>query len=292
MRIKFVFVILLGLVATASAQAETPFFRLFPSDSPPKKLLPGGFGVALTGSLGIVGMTGTVGFKGKTAPFNVGFADISKNVGPGLMGTLEVSKDAFFLMSDVAYAKLSPSVDSPILDITLDAQVFSADIMTGYKVAHRLGSVDLFAGGRYTSMDLKVDVDLSDVIEHKIATRVDQLPPKFRDPVLRLYPKILATAPVSALFDRKIELSPFWVDLLVGTRLVFDLAPGVRFSFRGEAGGLIAFVSHVVAGFDFQFSEYASAVIEYRYLHYSFEKGSLFFNAGMTGPAAALRIKF
>ena len=58
--------------------------------------------------------------------------------------------------------------------------------MTSYKVAHRLGSVDFFAGGKYTSMDLKMDLDLSDVIENRIATRVDQLPPKFRDPVLRL----------------------------------------------------------------------------------------------------------
>jgi hypothetical protein len=154
-------------------------------------------------------------------------------------------------------------------------------------------SVDFFAGGRYTSMDLKMDLDLSEVIENRIATRVDQLPPKFRDPVLRLYPKILATAPVSALLNQKIELSPHWVDLFAGTRLLFDVAPGVRFSFRGEAGGLIAFMWHVVAGFDFQFSEYASAAIEYRYLHYSFERaGSLFFDAGMTGPDVALKIKF
>ena len=292
MKIRFVFAIILALAATASAQAETSLFDLFPSGSA-SKLLPGGFGVALTGSLGIVGMTGTVGFKGKTAPLNVGVSDIPKNVGPALMGTFEVSKDAFFLMSDVAYAKLSPSVDSPILDIALDVQVFSADIVAGYKVAHRLGSVDFFAGGRYTSMDLKMDVDLGELVNTRISTRVGQLPPKFRDPVLKIYPHLLASAPIQALFDRKIELSPYWVDFLVGTRLVFDLGPRVRFAFRGEAGGLIAFMWHVVAGFDFQFSEYASAAIEYRYLHYSFERaGSLFFDAGMTGPDVALKIKF
>ena len=215
-----------------------------------------------------------------------------KNLGPALMGTLEVSKDAFFLMSDVTYAKLSPSVDSPILDIALDVQIFSADILAGYKVAHRRGSIDFFAGGKYTSMDLKMDLDLGELIDSKIATRVGQLPPRLRDPVLRMYPKILANSPVSALFNQKIELSPGWVDLLVGTRLFFDLGHGVRFAVRGEAGGLIAFMYRVNAGFDFQLSENTSAAIEYGYLHYSFEKGSLFFNAGMTGPAAALRIKF
>ncbi len=208
------------------------------------------------------------------------------------MGTLEVSKDAFFLMSDVAYAKLSPSVDSPILDIALDVQIFSADILAGYKVAHRRASIDFFAGGKYTSMDLKMDLDLGELIDSKIATRVGQLPPRLRDPVLRLYPKILASSPVSALFNQKIELSPGWVDLLVGTRLFFDLGHGVRFAVRGEAGGLIAFMYHVNAGFDFVLSENTSAGIEFGYLHYSFEKRSLFFNAGMTGPAAALRIKF
>jgi hypothetical protein len=292
MKTKFAFAVILALVVTGFAQAKTSLLDLFPSGSPPKPL-PGGFEGALTGSLGIVGMTGTMGFKGKTALFNVGFSEIPKNLGPALMGTLEVSKNAFFLMSDVAYAKLSPSVDNPILDIALDVQVFSADILTGYKVAHRLGSVDFFAGGRYTSMYLKMDVDLGELVNTRISTRVDQLPPKFRDPVLTLYPKILASAPVSALFDRKIELSPYWVDLFAGTRLLFDVAPGVRFSFRGEAGGLIAFMWHVVAGFDFQFSDHASAAIEYRYLHYSFERaGSLFFDAGMTGPDVALKIKF
>jgi hypothetical protein len=292
MKIKFVFAIILALIATACAQAEMTLFDFLASGSA-SKLLPGGFEVALTGSLGIVGMTGTMGFKGKTAPLNVGFSDIPKNLGPALMGTLEVSKDAFFLMSDVTYAKLSPSVDSPILDIALDVQFFSADILTGYKVAHRLGSVDFFAGGRYTSMDLKMDVDLGELVNTRISTRIDQLPPKFRDPVLRIYPHLLASAPIQSLLDRKIELSPYWVDLFAGTRLLFDLAPGVRFSFRGEAGGLVAFMWHVVVGFDFQFSEHASAAIEYRYLHYSFERaGSLFFDAGMTGPDVALKIKF
>jgi hypothetical protein len=291
MKIKFVCVIILVLIATTSAQAQSRLFGLFPSDSLPK-LLHGGFVVTLTGYVGIVGINGTMGFKGKTAPFNVGFSDIPKNLGPALMGTLEVSKGAFFLMSDVAYAKLSPSVNSPILDIALDVQIFSTDILAGYKVAHRRGSIDFFAGGKYTSMDLKMDLDLGELIDSKIATRVGQLPPRLRDPVLRLYPKILASSPVSALFNQKIELSPGWVDLLVGTRLFFDLGHGVRFAVRGEAGGLIAFMYRVNAGFDFVLSENTSAGIEYGYLHYSFEKGSLFFNAGMIGPAAALRITF
>jgi hypothetical protein len=291
MKIKFVCVIILVLIATTSAQAQSRFFGFFPSDSPPR-LLPGGFELRLTGSLGIVGINGTMGFKGKTAPLDVGFSDIPKNLGPALVGTLEVSREAFFLMSDVTYAKLSPSVDSPILDIALDVQIFSTDILAGYKVAHRRGSIDLFAGGKYTSMDLKMDLDLGELIDSKIATRVGQLPPRLRDPVLKLYPKILANSPVSALFNQKIELSPGWVDLLVGTRLFFDLGHGVRFAFRGEAGGLIAFMYRVNAGFDFQLSENTSAAVEFGYLHYSFEKGSLFFNAGMTGPAAALRIKF
>ncbi len=77
MKLKFVFVIILGLVATASAQAESRLFGLFPSDSPPK-LLPGGFELTLTGSLGIVGINGAMGFKGKTAPLNVGFSDIPR----------------------------------------------------------------------------------------------------------------------------------------------------------------------------------------------------------------------
>ena len=95
MKINFVCVIILGLIATTSTQAETRFLDLFPSDSPPK-LLPCGFELAFTGHIGIVGVNGTMGFKGKTALLDVGFSDISKNLGPGLMGSLEVGKGAFF----------------------------------------------------------------------------------------------------------------------------------------------------------------------------------------------------
>ena len=71
------------------------------------------------------------------------------------------------------------------------------------------------------------------------------------------------------------------------------MAPGDRFALRGEAGGLIAFMWHLVAGFDFQFSEYASGSVRYRYLHYDFDRaGSHVLDAGMTGPDVALKIKF
>ncbi len=290
MKIKFLYAIMLGLMVATSAQAQTRFFDLFPSDSPPK-LQPGGFELTLTGHLGIVGISGTMGFKGKTALLDIGFSDISKNLGPELVGTVEVSKFAFFLVSDVMYAKLSPSVENPILDVALEVQVFSSDILAGYKLAHPRGSIGFFAGGKYTSMYTKMDLDLEGLIESKIAARVSQMPPRIRDPVLRMYPKILATSPVSALLNQKIELSPYWVDLFVGTKLFFDLGRGARFEFRGEAGGLVAFMWHAVAGFDFQLSPNISAAIEYRHLHYSYER-ALVFHAGITGPAVALRMKF
>jgi hypothetical protein len=292
MKIKLLCVIILGLISAASNQAESKLFGLFPSDSLPK-LLPGGIELALTGHAGIVGIYGTMGFKGKTAPVHVGFSDIPKNLGPGLMGTLEVGKGAFFLMSDVMYAKLSPSVESTILDVALDVRVFSADILVGYQVAHARGSIDFFAGGKYTSMDITMALDLGPLIESRIETTVSQLPPPERDPVLRMYPRILASTPVSALLSQRVELSPAWVDLLAGARLSFDLGRGVRFACRGEAGGLVAFMWDVIAGLDFQLSRNIAAAIEYRYLHYSYEKeGSLAFHAGMTGPAIALRMKF
>lgn len=292
MKIRFVLVIILGLITPASTQAESRLFGIFPNDSLPKSL-PGGFELTLTGCLGIVGINGTMGFKGKTAPLDVGFSDNPKNLGPGLVGTLEVSRGAFFLMSDVTYAKFSPDVESSILDVKLELQVFSVDFLAGYKLAHARGSIGFFAGGKYTSMGTKMDLDLEGLIEGKIATTVGQLPPLVRDPVLKMYPKILENSPVSALLHQSIELSPAWVDLLVGTRLFFDLGHGVRFAFRGEAGGLVAFMWHVIAGFDYQLSRNMSAGIEYRYLNYSYEKEGFFaFHAGMTGPLVALRIRF
>jgi hypothetical protein len=83
MKIEFISVIISGLMATASAQAESALFDLFPSDSPAKPLA-GGYELTLSGRPGIVGMSGAIGFKGKTALLDVGFSDIPKNLGPEL----------------------------------------------------------------------------------------------------------------------------------------------------------------------------------------------------------------
>ncbi len=284
-------IILLALMATAPAQAQTTLFDLLAPES--IQLMPGGFSVTLTGQLGIVGVNGWMKFDDKTDLLNIGFPDITKNVGPLYAGTLEIGRGPFFLMSDVMYATLSPSVSNPILDGALNLEIFSTDILAGYRLAHARGSVDFFAGGRYTSMDAKMDLNLEEFVETKLTSRIGQLPPRLRDPVLKLYPTILATSPVSALFDRKIELSPQWIDLLVGTRVLFDLGHGVRFAFRGEAGGLIAFMFDVRTGLDFRLTDRISAAIDYRYVHYGYErKGGLMFRAGMTGPAIALQMKF
>ncbi len=291
MKIKLTSIIVLVLMAAMPAQAQTTLLDLFAPGS--LQILPGDFDVTLTGRLGIVGVNGTMKFNGKTDLLNVGFSDITKNLGPQYTGTLEIGRGHFLLISDVMYATLSPSVQNPILDVALDLEIFSADILMGYRLAHARGSVGFFAGGRYTSMDAKMDLNLEGFVETRIATRVGQLPPRLRDPVLKMYPTILTSSPVSALFDRKIELNPRWLDFLVGTRFLFDLGHGVRFTFRGEAGGLIAFTWDVMAGLDFRLSERTSAAIDYRYVHYGYErKGGLVFDAGMTGPAVALQMKF
>lgn len=274
------------------AQAQSRLFGLFPRDSLPK-LLPGSFELTLKGTLGVVGINGTVGFKGKTAPLNVGFSDIPKNLGPALLGTWEVGWGGFFVMSDVMYAKLSPSVEIPSLDVALHVQVFSTDILAGYKLTHARGSIGAFVGAKYTSMQTRLDVDLGGLIESRIAAKVSQLPPRIRAPVSRIYPEMLADAPVSELFKRNIELNPAWIDLLAGTRLLIDLGHGVRFVFRGEAGGLVAFMWCVNAGFNLQLLDNTSVGIEYRHLQYSYEKeGGLSFHAGITGPAIALQLRF
>jgi hypothetical protein len=284
------------LLVTSSANAEKGFFGLFPSNSLLKLAVPhltGGLDMKLRADLWILGIKGTMGFGRKTAPLDVGFSNIPENLGLRLMGSVEVGKGHYFVMSDVTYAKISPSVDTTMLDVGLSLEIFSTDIAAGYKLTHARGSIDFFAGARYTSMDTKLDLDLSRVIASRIDNKVSQLPPTIRAHVLKLYPEILANTSLSELLSQAIELSPGWVDPFVGGRLFVELGHGVRFAFRAEVGGLVAVMWHVIAAFDFRLADNMSAALVYRHLGYDYEKeGGLVFHAAMTGPAIAFQVKF
>ncbi len=284
------------LFVTSSANAEKGFFGLFPSGSLLNLAVPHltrGLEMKLGADLWILGVKGTTGFGRRTAALDVGFSNIPENLGLGLMGTVEVGIGHYFVISDVTYAKISPSVDTTKLDVGLSLEIFSTGVGAGYKLTHALGSIDLFAGARYTFMNTKLDLDLSRVIVSRIDSKVSQLPPTMRAHVLKLYPEILANTSLSKLLSQNIEVSPGWVDLFTGGRLIFDLGHGVRFTFRGEVGGLVAVMWHVIAGFNYKLTNNMSAALVYRHLSYDYEKeGGLIFHAAMTGPAIAFQMKF
>jgi hypothetical protein len=284
------------LFVTSPANAEKGFLGLFPSGSLLKLAVPhltGGLEMKLGADLWILGVKGTMGFGRRTAALDVGFSNIPENLGLGLMGTVEVGTGHYFVMSDVTYAKISPSVDTTTLDVGLSLEIFSAGISAGYKLTHALGSIDFFAGARYTSVHTKLDLDLSRVIASRIDSKINQLPPTMRAHVMKLYPEILANTSLSELLSQNIEVSPGWVDLYTGGRLVLELGHGIRFAFRGEVGGLVAVMWHVIAGFDYKLANNMSAALVYRHLAYDYEKeGGLIFHAAMTGPAIAFQMKF
>jgi hypothetical protein len=284
------------LLVTSSANAEKGFFGLFPSDSLLKLAVPhltGGLEMKLRADLWTLGVTGNMGFGRKTAPLDVGFSNIPRNLGLGFMGSVEVGTGRYFVVSDITYAKISPSVDTTMLDVGLSLEIFSSGIAAGYKLTHPWGSIDVLAGARYTSMNTKLDLDLSRVIATRIDSKVSQLPPTMRAHVLKLYPEILANTSLSELLSQNIEVSPGWVDLFTGGRLVLEFGHGIRFAFRGEVGGLVAVMWHVIAGFDYSMTSNMSAALVYRHLAYDYEKeGGLIFHAAMTGPAIAFQMKF
>ena len=90
MKIKFVFAIILRVHCYSRLLKLRVPCLIFSHPVLLRNCCPAALSVALTGSLGIVGMTGTMGFKGKTAPLNVGFSDIhqeSRSSGHGNIGS-------------------------------------------------------------------------------------------------------------------------------------------------------------------------------------------------------------
>jgi hypothetical protein len=256
----------------------------------------------------LVGLTGNLTLKGRTASVNLPFDRIvDETLGKGgtligFMGDFEVRYGAFALYGDLVWANLGLSGNAvhvrgltPRITGTLGtSHSFSNDfaIVEGgaaYEVARFTMphgdspgipvAIDLVAGARYwyinasLSLNAAASLDLAglDVISSNLAIAK------------------------SGTVD--------WVDPIVGARARFMIAPGQEIFLRGDVGGFgvgSRFTWQAVGGYSFDFAEKNgitySGLIGYRALYVDYVQGTGRNRFGIDtltyGPVVGLGIRF
>ncbi len=239
----------------------------------------------------VVGLQGDLTVKGRTADVDASFLDIIRNSDSifGFLGNVEVRKGKWGAFVDGTYFS-GTSETAKIGPLSIDADVEMAIVSFGafYRIAEwsladapgggpsysgQKMAVDFYAGGRYTSLDTKIDANVN-----------------------------LTPGPLNLSAGRKFKKSPDWVDPIFGLRTITNVFPKVKLLLAGDIGGFGAgsdFTWHAdgLLGYDFTlFSKKSTVWAGYRALYQDYKNGSgnnrFEWKMTMHGPVTGLSIHF
>ena len=225
-----------------------------------------------------VSLDGDMTVKGNTVAVDVNIIDIIKESDSifALEGYFEARKGRWGGFIDGTYADLSMGGNVGPLSTDVDFTYWLVDFAAFYRVGTwSLGgasdgsgqdlSLEVLAGGRYTAMDVELDI---------------------------------STPGPSTVVDKRQD----WVDPIVGGRVFLDLTDDLSLVFRGDIGGFGVGSDFTwnVAGllfYDFDlFGRDASVVAGYRVLDQDFEDGSgankFAYDMTTHGPVLGMVIRF
>ncbi len=225
-----------------------------------------------------VSLDGDMTVKGNTVAVDVNIIDIIKESDSifALEGYFEARKGRWGGFIDGTYADLSMGGNVGPLSADVDFTYWLVDFAAFYQVGTwSLGgasdgsgqdlSLEVLAGGRYTAMDVELDI---------------------------------STPGPSTVVDKRQE----WVDPIVGGRVFLDLRDDLSLVFRGDIGGfgVGSDLSWNVAGllfYDFDlYGRDASVIAGYRALYQDFEDGSgankFAYDVTTQGPILGMVIRF
>ena len=226
----------------------------------------------------LVGMTGDIGARGQTAHADVNFLDIADASDSlfAFSGRLEVGKGRWGGFVEGIYSRLgAEDLSGPAghadVDMTFTMAVVDFGLM--YRVAEwapggnaegsrQHASVDIYGGGRYTSLDLELS-------PANVASR---------------------------------SSSKSWVDPIVGAKLVFPLTRQWYIQAWGDIGGFgvasdLTWSAAGIIGYDFTlFKHDATVFAGYRGVGEDYSKGSgddeFKWDVILHGPVIGVNIKF
>lgn len=205
-------------------------------------------------------LDGDMTVKGTTAPVDVKFTDIFDNLDFSFMGLVEVGKGRWSFMTDLFYAKLSPSNTTPVARFDTEMEQFIGNFAVFYRLVEtETTRLDCYGGVRYNWIES--DLNVQPTIGPALATSADES----------------------------------WADPILGVRFHHDLTD--RFFVRAVAdvGGFDVsskLTWQAMAAIGYRISENASAAIGYRALGIDYTDGGFNYDVTSHGLLLGLEYRF
>ena len=176
-------------------------------------------------------------------------------------GAFEARKDRLVLMTDLTYAHLGATsglhiTELDLVDAELDATVFTATLLAGYRVAEGDIDVDLLAGGRLVVND--TDLVLSGP-------------------------------------QRTVEgdVTKTWIDPIIATQIGVPISEKTTLTFYGDMGaGASDFTWQASAGLRYRLSRQWQLMGAWRVYSVDYDKGEFLYDATQSGPVIGARFEF
>lgn len=115
------------------------------------------------------GMKGTMGVRDHTAPLDISFSDIAKNLDAGFMGMFTSQKGPWTLSMEGVYMKLSGGKSGSVTgpggvaqvggQLDIENSMYIVQGSVGYRVLDEKTKVDLIGAVRWTKLDVGVSVE-------------------------------------------------------------------------------------------------------------------------------------
>lgn len=191
-------------------------------------------------------------------PLDIGFDDVLDNLSAVITIHFEMQKGNWTFFAEYQYVDLEPSFKAPSgANVGLEFIDQMGELGAAYRIAtFGINDLEVIGGARFTRQDLNVEI-----------------------------------GPGVPLID----VTETWVDGFAGMRIFTYISENLTFIGRGDIGaGGSDFVWNLVGMFDYQFKDWGSVFLGYRWLNYDYEAGSgldhYAYDALQQGPLAGLSI--
>ena len=207
-------------------------------------------------------LSGTTGIGGFTAPMEVRFKDLLKNLNFCMMGAFAVQHDRWGFQTDLMYASLGETLDAgPDGSIRGTMHQFVGNFNVFYEIAATdTMNFDVFAGARVNSMNLELKA---------------------------------VTGSGHKLLD--VSGTQTWVDPIIGARFQYELGHDFFFRTVGDVGGFDVasqFTWQAMAGFGYRCNERGSLMLGYRAIGTDYTQGGFTYDVKAYGPIIGYEMKF
>lgn len=187
--------------------------------------------------------------------------DVLEHLKFAAFGAFEARRNRLIFMADMTYAHLGAEsglhvTELDLVDAELDATVFTATLLGGYRVAQGKVDIDLLAGGRMVINDTE----------------------------------LVLSGPLRTVSG---EVTETWIDPISATQIGVPVSDKTSLTFYGDMGaGSSDFTWQAMAGVRHRISSRWQLTAAWRVYAVDYDKGQFLYDATQSGPVLGARFGF